>query len=71
MELLSAAGDLTDYWRPMASEALAFADDMTDPESKRAMLEVAAAYEALIRGSPVGDMAIVDSRTVVEHDLAA
>lgn len=70
MELLSAAGDLTDYWRAMASEALAFANDMTDPDSKRAMLEVAAAYEALIRGAPVGDMAVVDSG-VVEHHLAA
>jgi len=67
---LSTAGDLTDYWRAMASEAFAFAADMTDPESKRAMLEVAAAYEALIRGAPVSDTPVADSGPAA-HDVAA
>jgi hypothetical protein len=34
-------------WRMMAGRARARAEDMADPASQRAMLEIATAYEAL------------------------
>jgi hypothetical protein len=48
--LLSRATD-ADYWRAMAKEALALAEEMTDAESKRSMLEIAAGYELLANGA--------------------
>jgi hypothetical protein len=35
----------------MAEEALALAEQMTDAESKRSMLEIAAGYELLANGA--------------------
>lgn len=43
--------DMAGYWRKMAEDALALAEDMTDPESKRSMLEIAAGYQQLASGS--------------------
>jgi hypothetical protein len=37
--------------RVMAEEARAIAEEMTDPESKRSMLEIAAGCELLANGS--------------------
>jgi hypothetical protein len=42
-----AAEDLAGRMREMAAEARAIAEEMTDPESKRSMLEIAAGYEVL------------------------
>jgi hypothetical protein len=44
--LLTQATD-ADHWRAMAEEALVIAEEMTDAESKRSMLEIAAGYELL------------------------
>jgi hypothetical protein len=45
------ADDMAGYWRKMAEDALALAEDMMDPESKRSMLEIAAGYRQLASGS--------------------
>jgi hypothetical protein len=39
--------DLAERWRTLAAEARAAADEMTDPESKRALLNIAEGYERL------------------------
>jgi hypothetical protein len=41
--------DLAERWRTLAAEARAAADGMTDPESKRALLNIAEGYERLAR----------------------
>ena len=45
-----SAEDLADRMRVMAEEASAIAEEMTDPDSKRSMLEIAAGYELLANG---------------------
>jgi hypothetical protein len=42
-----SAEDLADRLRAMAEEARAIAEEMTDPDSKRSMLEIAVGYELL------------------------
>jgi hypothetical protein len=39
------------HWRALASEARNTALEMADPEAKRALLFIAAAYERLARGA--------------------
>jgi hypothetical protein len=41
--------DVAERWRTLAAEARAAADEMTDPESKRALLRIAEGYERLAR----------------------
>ncbi|TMJ72826.1 MAG: hypothetical protein E6G91_09830 [Alphaproteobacteria bacterium] len=41
--------DIAERWRTLAAEARAAADEMTDPESKRALLNIAEGYERLAR----------------------
>jgi len=43
--------DDAERWRVLASEAHSIALEMTDPEAKRALLFIAAAYERLARGA--------------------
>jgi hypothetical protein len=43
--------DDTERWRIRAIEARNTAAEMTDPEAKRALLFIAAAYERLARGA--------------------
>ena len=41
--------DVAERWRTLAAEARAAANEMTDPESKRALLNIAEGYERLAR----------------------
>jgi hypothetical protein len=41
--------DVAERWRTLAAEARAAADEMTDAESKRALLNIAEGYERLAR----------------------
>ena len=41
--------DIAERWRTLAAEARASADEMTDPESNRALLNIAEGYERLAR----------------------
>ena len=43
--------DDAERWRVLASEAHSIALEMTDPEAKRALLFIAAAYERLASGA--------------------
>ena len=43
--------DDAERWRALASEARNTALEMNDPEAKRALLFIAAAYERLARGA--------------------
>jgi hypothetical protein len=46
---MPSAVDVAERWRTLAAEARAAADQMTDPESKRALLSIAEGYERLAR----------------------
>ena len=50
-----ASGGMVGYWREMADETLAIAEEMKDAENKRSMLEVAAGYELLANGADLRD----------------
>jgi hypothetical protein len=55
-ETTSEATDgMVGYWREMADETLAIAEEMKDAENKRSMLEVAAGYELLANGADLRD----------------
>jgi hypothetical protein len=56
--ILSQTSDgMVGYWREMADDALALADEMTDAESKRSMLEIAAGCSGAAVGlGPAGQM---------------
>jgi hypothetical protein len=41
--------DAPERWRTRAAEARATADEMSDPEAKRTLLNIAEAYERLAR----------------------
>ena len=41
--------DVVERWRTLAAEARAAANEMTDAESKRALLNIAEGYERLAR----------------------
>jgi hypothetical protein len=41
--------DVAERWRTLAAEARAAADEMTDPEAKRTLLNIADGYERLAR----------------------
>jgi hypothetical protein len=41
--------DKGDRWRERAEEVRSIADQLTDPEARRVMLEIAAGYERLAR----------------------
>jgi len=43
--------DDADRWRALVSEARNTAQEMTDPEAKRALLFIGLAYERLARGA--------------------
>lgn len=43
--------DDAERWRMLANEARSTASEMTDPEARRALLFIAAAYERLARGA--------------------
>ena len=47
--------DDAERWRALASEARNTAQEMTDPEAKRALLFIALAYERLARGAQKRD----------------
>jgi hypothetical protein len=42
---------LTERWQALAAEARATAREMTDPDARRALLFIAAAYDRLARGA--------------------
>jgi len=41
--------DVAERWRTLAAEARATADQMTDPDAKRTLLNIAEGYERLAR----------------------
>ena len=41
--------DVAGRWRTLAAEARAAADEMTDPDAKRTLLNIAEGYERLAR----------------------
>jgi hypothetical protein len=41
----------SERWRALAAEALAVAREMTDPDAKAIMLEIAARYERLAKAA--------------------
>ena len=41
--------DVAERWRTLVAEARAAADEMTDPEAKRTLLNIAEGYERLAR----------------------
>jgi hypothetical protein len=45
-----AIDNMVGYWREMADDALALAEEMKDYENKRSMLEIAVGYEMLASG---------------------
>jgi hypothetical protein len=46
-----AIDNMVGYWREMADETLAIAEEMKDAENKWSMLEIAAGYELLANGA--------------------
>jgi hypothetical protein len=48
---MSRAADDEQRWRELADEARHAAEQMTDPEARRALLFIAAAYERLARSA--------------------
>jgi hypothetical protein len=50
-----ATDNMVGYWREMADETLAIAEEMKNAENKRSMLEVAAGYELLANGADLRD----------------
>jgi hypothetical protein len=48
---MPATKDDAELWRALASEARNAAQEMLDPEAKRALLFIAAAYERLARSA--------------------
>ena len=47
--------DPAERWRTLAMEAIAIADEMTDPESKRVLLFIAEAYKRLAERAQTRD----------------
>jgi hypothetical protein len=41
--------DVAEHWRMLASEARAVANELTDPDAKQIMLDIAEGYELLTR----------------------
>jgi hypothetical protein len=41
--------DVAEHWRKLALEARAVANELTDPDAKRIMLDIAEGYELLTR----------------------
>ena len=54
--------DIAERWRTLAAEARAAADEMTDPESKRALLRIAEGYERLARRAEARKKSQEDSK---------
>ena len=50
-----AIDNMVGYWREMADETLAMAEEMKDAENKRSMREIAAGYELLANGAEVAE----------------
>ena len=52
------------YWREMADDALALAEEMKNTEDQRSMREIAAGYELLANGAEVRKVRPMISRTL-------
>jgi hypothetical protein len=48
---MPAEQDDAERWQALAAEARATAREMTDPDARRALLFIAAAYDRLARGA--------------------
>jgi hypothetical protein len=46
---MASGRDRAERWKELAAEALAVANDLSDPEARQIMLAIAGAYERLAR----------------------
>jgi hypothetical protein len=58
-----------DLWLQRAKEAHEMATDLSDPEARRAMLDIAASYEIVAQRARTRRSDLIDAVHIVENDV--